>query len=153
MSYNPDTLGASSVYFGTQFFTVIIPFLGDGAQKAFMSGCLLSYCPKLSSKDSNQRTSHWLPALTMTGTPVPEKSLETQGRRPGPNFIIRILVQGRRGGESEMWLRKRDQSGVCGRQRDHKPRSAGSLQKLEKAKSRLLPRSLQKEPALPIPWF
>ena len=35
--------------------------------------------------------------------------------------------------------------------RDHEPRGAGSTQKLRRARSRNLPRSLQKDTALPTP--
>lgn len=38
---------------------------------------------------------HWLPAQTMTGTLIPEKSLEAQERRGlGSNLTTRVLVQG-----------------------------------------------------------
>lgn len=37
--------------------------------------------------------------------------------------------------------------------RDHKSKNAYSLQKLEKARKRVLPSWLQKQQVLPIPWF
>lgn len=73
-----------------------------GAQKARYVRA--ASCPKASSKDSNQRTSRWLPALTRIGMPMPEKSLETHRRRAlGPKSITRVLVPGRREGQSQKY--------------------------------------------------
>lgn len=71
------------VYSWTQFFPWPLTPLGGGrCSKGPL--CRAASCPKESSKDSNQRTSHWLPALTGIG--MPEKSLETHRRRAlGPN--------------------------------------------------------------------
>lgn len=79
---------------------VINTFMGEGAQKGY--NIRLPPVLRKVTKILINVLPHQLPALTMTATPIPEKSLEAQERRGlGPSLITRVLCQEGRGSELE----------------------------------------------------